>query len=202
MCIRTLFFFFCIATGIYHNASALKMVPAEDVCAQQGLQPGTPEYDVCIEQEQRRQAALIQAIMINEQAPTAQPVTTAVDPVEQTPAEPAPEPTLLSELSEPTEPIVQVEPTPALAPAEEKPALETAPTSPATIALQSITTKIKPQAATQTTTNECSGVITHDEFATIDGCMLSVEIDETGDAVEPTVFPPECAPSAEDMKHL
>lgn len=219
MYIHTLFLYLCVAIGIYNNAYALKMIPAEDVCVQQGLQPGTPEYDACVEQEQTRQAALIQAIMINEKAPEPETVKPAVEPYDQTVMEPAPEtiaePTRLPELPAPleagaTEPVAQEEA--ALEPvvAEVKPIeaaveqpVQTAPASLPVIALQqSIATKIKSQAATETAPNECSGQMTHHEFAAVDGCMATMEIDERGDAIEPTVFPRECAPSAEDIKRL
>jgi hypothetical protein len=194
------------------------MIPAEDVCTQQGLQPGTPEYDACVEQEQKRQAALIQAIMVKEQAPAAESVKAAVEPYDTAIIEPAPEtlpePTLLPELPAPTEPTppteptitqpvaesISSEPTPATTSAEEQP--ERAAALPIVALQQSFATKLKPQAAAETATNECSGQMTHHEFAAVDGCMATVEIDETGDAIEPTVFPRECAPSAEDMKRL
>lgn len=227
MCMYTLFLCLCMATGIYQHAYALKMVAAEDVCAQQGLQPGTPEYDACVEQEQKRQAALIQAIMIEERAPVAEPIQTAVEPYDQTIIEPAtvaPEATLLPELpiateltpaeQTPIKPVTQAEPLatePLLAeltiskptPAEVPAAEQATTTSLPVIALQqNIATKMKPQATAETTSNECSGQMTHHEFAAVDGCMATVEIDETGDAIEPTVFPRECAPSAEDMRRL
>jgi hypothetical protein len=47
----------------------LKMQSPESICTEQGLTPGSTAYNACVEQEQQRQAQLIQKIMVEERAP-------------------------------------------------------------------------------------------------------------------------------------
>jgi hypothetical protein len=200
---------------------ALKMVPAEQVCQEQGLQPGTPEFAACVEQETARQAELIQAIMVDEQAPDAA-MTTAVEPYDQTILEPTPEEivpqaTLLPTPPELMEQPAHVEPSAlpeqteqlpapeAVAIVTEQPAVEQTPTEspvppvPSLIALQESITKTKQPHKTEPA--GCEGQLTHAEFAAVDGCMATVEVNEHGEKL-PTVDMSDCSPSAEERARL